>query len=212
MHMVSFINQHSLRSGLKKVSGTVFAILMLSGTCFAQVATQEHFQAPNAAELKGEAAEKVYSDLVKAMGEGYRLSRNEVAENYLSWQRYNKSPYRSATHGRRFVNNYANLIAKNYGKYEDAGVLPVGAVLAKDSVTVTKQGQASPGPLFIMEKMSAGFNPESGDWRYTMIMPDGSFFGETNGEGSKQVEFCISCHNAAKKFDHLFFMPDSYRK
>jgi cytochrome c553 len=45
-----------------------------------------------------------------------------------------------------------------------------------------------------------------------MIMPDGSLFGTTNGEGSHKVEFCARCHaTAGDSADHLFFVPEKYR-
>ena len=69
-----------------------------------------------------------------------------------------------------------------------------------------------PGALFLMEKMPDGFNHASGNWRYTMIMPDGSIFGTTGGVGAKQVQFCISCHLAVEHQDHLFFIPEEYRR
>ena len=62
-----------------------------------------------------------------------------------------------------------------------------------------------------MEKMAKGFDPESGDWRYTMIMPDGSVFGTTNGENGDKVAYCIGCHAAVADNDHLFFVPDEFR-
>lgn len=68
------------------------------------------------------------------------------------------------------------------------------------------------GPLFIMEKMQAGFNAESGDWRYTMIMPDGSVFGTTKGRGAAKMKFCAECHaSVGEAQDHLFFLPAEYR-
>jgi hypothetical protein len=109
------------------------------------------------------------------------------------------------------VNNYANEAASAYGAYEDSGALPPGAVITKDSFMVAENGMATPGPMFIMEKMSAGFNYVSGDWRYTMIMPDGSMFGATKGANANRVEFCIGCHLAREKFDHLYFLPERWR-
>ena len=45
-----------------------------------------------------------------------------------------------------------------------------------------------------------------------MVMPDGSLFGKTKGEGSAKVEFCITCHQAAgDDNDHLFFFPAEVR-
>jgi hypothetical protein len=89
--------------------------------------------------------------------------------------------------------------------------MPEGAVLAKDSFTVTGQGDVFTGPLFLMEKMRPGFSAASRDWRYTMIMPDGSLFGTTDGEGSDKVEFCAHCHATAGGTDDLFFVPEQYR-
>jgi hypothetical protein len=167
-----------------------------------------HFQIERPAELSDAAALSVYLRVLDEMVAGYRLSRDENAGAYRNWRRHNKTPYRSATHGQRFVNNYTNTAAQDYGKYEAAGEMPPGAVVAKDSFAVTARGDVFLGPLFIMEKMTEGFNAKSGDWRYTMIMPDGSLFGRTNGEGAQRVEFCITCHRSvAADNDHLFFMP-----
>ena len=92
-----------------------------------------HFEIDRPAELTDAAALTVYQRVLDEMVAGYSLSRDEDAEAYRSWRRYNKTPYRSATHGQRFVNNYANMAAKAYGKYEEAGQMPAGAVMAKDS-------------------------------------------------------------------------------
>jgi hypothetical protein len=63
-----------------------------------------------------------------------------------------------------------------------------------------------------MEKMKAGFSPEGGDWRYTMIMPNGAVFGTTKGENADKVQFCADCHGAVGDTqDYLFFIPDEYR-
>jgi len=61
--------------------------------------------------------------------------------------------------------------------------------------------------------MSRGFNKASGNWRYSMIMPDGTVYGTTKGKGAKNVEFCVACHaTMGDDQDHLFFMPEEYRK
>jgi hypothetical protein len=171
-----------------------------------------HFQVDRPAELSNAAALTVYLRILDEIVFGYRMSEVEGAGTYRTWRRYNKTPYRSATHGERFVNNYANTKAKAYGNYEGAGDMPVGSVLAKDSFAVTNRGDVFLGPLFMMEKMPAGFSPESRDWRYTMIMPDGSMFGMTKGEGHSRVSFCVTCHKSAgNDNDHLFFVPEGYR-
>lgn len=172
---------------------------------------RRHFRLRNPARLSGEEAERLYGELKQKMAKGYGISQLPGTASYLNWKRYNNVPYPSVSHGNRFVSNYANPAARAYGRYEQAGRLPVGSMLAKDSITVGKGGVAMPGALFLMEKMPAGFNYVSGDWRYTMIMPDGSIFGITNGDGSERVKFCISCHLAVEKQDHLFFMPKEFR-
>ena len=144
-------------------------------------------------------------DLAKAYGE----SGLAIARDYQEWKLYSTSPYQSATHGSRYVHNYSNEPA--YGRFEDAGAMPKGAVMAKDSFTVSAKGQAKIGPLFIMEKMGSGFSPATDDWRYTMVMPDGSLFGQTKGKASEQMQFCADCHLATDT-DSLFFMPEEVRR
>lgn len=172
---------------------------------------RRHFRVEDPAKLGPERAEAVYRKLKGDMAGRYRVSHIQKIERYQNWQRYNTAPYRSASHGRRYINNYANDTARAYGKWEQSGPLPVGSIIAKDSFTVTDSGTVMPGPLFVMEKMPDGFSPVSGNWRYTMIMPDGSLFGVTNGTGSERVTFCISCHLAVEKQDHLFYIPAAYR-
>lgn len=170
-----------------------------------------HFRVPNPAQLSDVEALSVYDRIRDEMVAAYRLSRNPVAEHYVRWRRYNRAPYRSATHGDRYINNYANAeAATQYGRSQ--GPMAPGAVLAKDSFTVTAQGDVFTGPLFLMEKMPPGFSEETRDWRYTMIMPDGSLLGTTGGEGSERTAFCASCHQTAGAGrDHLFFVPKEFR-
>ncbi|MEE8203241.1 MAG: cytochrome P460 family protein [Alphaproteobacteria bacterium] len=133
-----------------------------------------------------------------------------MAANYQGWKRYSRRAYVSDTHGGRFVQNYGNSAAREYGKYERLGRMATGAVLAKDSFEV-RGGRVVAGPLFVMEKMASGFNADSGNWRYTLVMPNGKVIGVTNGKGSKNVAFCIGCHSTAEDTDSLFLLPDEYR-
>lgn len=132
--------------------------------------------------------------------------------DYLSWKSYNTGPYASSTHGGRYVNNYANRKAFKYGRFEDAGTLAKGSILAKDSFVVNPGGQVAIGPLFLMEKMKKGFAPKGGDWKYTMVVPGAGTVGVTGGKGAGAVKFCADCHAAVEEQDFLFFMPEEYRK
>lgn len=173
---------------------------------------KQHFSIEKPRVLEPAETMAIYQRVRKRMHAGYNRSQNPAIADLGEWLRYNSAPYLSAAHGKRYVNNYANPLARAYSRYEEAGPMPVGAVLAKDSFTVTRTGEVFAGALFVMEKMPSGFNAASHDWRYTMIMPDGSLFGMTKGEGSERVEFCVTCHEAVDDSHHqMFFVPQQYR-
>jgi len=147
------------------------------------------------------------------MTAGYGKAGVKSIKGYNRWSSVNTQPYVSATHGNRFVNNYANSKAAiKYSQYEKLGKMPVGSVLAKDSFVVAPNGKTGPGPMFVMEKMKRGFNKASGNWRYTLIMPNGGVIGVTNGKNSNAVKFCYQCHMAvAEDQDSLMLLPEELR-
>lgn len=155
-----------------------------------------------------------YEKIFPKLKEAYPKSGLAASTQYFEWERFNTTPYVSGTHGKRYVNNFANdIAAPEYGKYENVKQMPVGSVLAKDSFKLTKKGDIKPGPLFLMEKMPIGFNEESRDWRYTLVQPNGKIMGETNGTNSDKVKFCYGCHNAmGANTDGMTFLPKVYRK
>ncbi len=173
-----------------------------------QKAPRRHFRLREPASLVPGEAQHIYEIALKALAAGYARSGNPSAGSYSSWRRYNTVPYLSSTHGNHYINNYVNEKARDYGSGKR---LAVGSVIAKDSFSVTETGGILLGPLFLMEKMPKGFSYVSGDWKYSLIQPDGTMFGETNGVGSKRVQYCISCHLALEAQDHLYFVPPEYR-
>lgn len=170
-----------------------------------------HFRVERPADLSESDALVVYDNLVDQMSAGYALSRDPTAERYRRWRRYNRTPLRSANHGERYVNTYANGIGRDYGLFEEAGPLPEGSIIAKDSFAVTETGEVFLGALFLMEKLAPGSLPATRDWRYAMILPDGSYFGISDGENAAKVEFCHGCHEAASGDNPLFFVPEESR-
>lgn len=164
-----------------------------------------------AIKLSDREAAKAYGCLLKELRAAYAKSGSGVAKAYAKWKRYNTTAYVSETHGNRYVNNYANAKAKAYLKYDKAKRLPAGSVLAKDSFQIKAGGKLAYGPLFVMTKMGRGWSKASGDWKYTMIMPDGTVFGTTKGKGADKVTFCYQCHMAAADNDSMFFLPEKYR-
>ncbi len=155
-----------------------------------------------------------YACIKGSLKAGYMNSGYPVAGVYQEWKSFNTQPYVSDTHGGRYVNNYVNGTGrKAYGKYENVGAMPQGSAIAKDSFAIKGNGQVVAGPLFVMEKMPPGWNPESGDWRYTLMMPNGNVVGKTHGIGAKNVGFCIDCHMPlGEDQDSLLFLPDALRK
>jgi len=173
---------------------------------------RRHFRLRHPAELLPAEAERIYRIALRALRVGYAASGHPAGSGYLGWRRHNTAPYLSATHGNHYVNNYANPVASAYGRFEEAGRLPVGSVLAKDSFSLTDTGGILLGSLFVMEKMPPGFHYVTGGWRYTQILPDGTVLGQTKGPGAARVEYCIMCHLARERFDHLYFVPEGHRR
>ena len=169
--------------------------------------------AGGAVEITSAEAAAAYACLLGELKAAYAKAGLGVVKDYDRWTNANTAPYVSDTHGGRLVNNYANSQGGYlYVKFEDSGTMPAGSVLAKDSFVAQPDGRLAIGPLFVMEKMNDGFNAESGDWRYTMVMPDGSVFGRTKGAGAASVEFCNACHAAtAETQDYMFFLPEEHR-
>lgn len=173
---------------------------------------RRHLRLRNPAELPRVEAERIYQLFRTAMANGYAASGYDRIDGYQTWQRHNSEPYLSKVHGNHYLNNYSNEVGSSYGQFEEAGELPVGTVLVKDSFTVTIGREILLGPAFIMEKMPEGFKTVTGNWKYTQVQPDGTVLGETNGEGSDRVDYCIACHLAREDYDHLYFVPPDFRR
>ncbi len=158
-------------------------------------------------------ARVVYDCLRTEMKAAYAKVGMDTVAGFMGWSNVATVPYQSDTHGGRYVNNYVNKNgAYKYAKFEEAGAMPADTVIAKDSFTVRPDGRVAVGPLFVMHKMPGNFNAASGDWRYTMVMPDGSVMGTTKGDGDGNVAFCNTCHEAvAEDQDYMFFLPEEYR-
>ena len=77
--------------------------------------------------------------------------------------------------------------------------MPVGSVLAKESISLSiKKKKARPGPLFIMTKMEAGSIPETNDWLYAGLQPNGKVM-------KIKQSFCHDCHEAYEDSDYLAY-------
>jgi len=172
-----------------------------------------HLTLENPGTLSDAEAEAAYGKIRDQLVERYAISRDPSATKYPTWTRLNRVPYLSATHGNRYVNNYADQVAvgAGYGTMKRGDRLPPGAVIAKDSFTVTSKGEIYGAALFVMEKLAPGTSSKTADWRYAMILPDGSFTGDTLGADAADVAYCHTCHQAKAATDYLFQVPKSFR-
>lgn len=141
------------------------------------------------------------------------LSDRPEARAFLSWGSVTTGPYISATHGERYVVNLADAAAMpTYSQFEDGSPMPMGGILGKPSFTISETGEARLGPLFLMEKAEEGAFPDTGDWIYTAILPNGSTMGRTGGANSGGMQFCADCHlGVGFETDSMTYLPEEYR-
>lgn len=173
---------------------------------------RRHTRLVGPAKLGPERAQEIYEIVRPSLRAGYARSGRASVGGYQDWRRFNTAPYLSAAHGNHYLSNYVNAIgAETYARFEKGGAHPVGTIVAKDSFSLTRSGDIILGSLYLMEKMPAGFNHASADWKYALVRPDGTFVGETNGQGRERVEYCIGCHLAKQHQDHLWFLPRAFR-
>jgi len=116
-------------------------------------------------------------------------------------------PAVTGPHGNRFLQTWANdIAAEQYLKFAEEGVhMPVGSVLAKESFKIhKKKKKAVIGPLFIMTKLEEGASPETNDWLYSGLQP--------NGKPMKfKQSFCSSCHIGWEDQDALAYPAEEVR-
>ena len=197
--------------GLKLLGAGMILLLAGVASSAQEDAETAHIAVENPADLSQDEANRIYDTLKQALADGYAPAKMKLIENYQDWKRYNSAPYLSATHGQRFVNSYANDLGGNYGRLKPGETYPAGTVFAKDTITVTDEGKNFPGAMFVMEKLPAGKSPDTADWRYVMVIPDGSIFGDTVGDEPELVEYCHACHEAKADDDYVFYVPEEYR-
>ena len=140
-------------------------------------------------------AQDVYECLAGDMKAGYergdeRWIPEEFVTDYRDWTRASAFPAAPGFHGGRFLTTWVNETgAEEYLKYESPrGPMPAGTVIAKESFSVGEDGNATPGPLFIMQKVAEGTSPETDNWYYMMVSPQGT------PVAVDVVSACSACH------------------
>ena len=150
---------------------------------------------------------ELYDCLKDAMVEGYSKEGDEIATAYRDWAVTSTRPAVAGPHGNRWLQTFANdIAAEQYLKFEEEGVvMPVGSVLAKESMSINKKKKIGrTGPLFTMIKLEAGGAPDYGDWLYGGIQPNGKVMKVKQG-------FCHDCHVGWESQDHLAYPLEEVR-
>ncbi|QFT29656.1 hypothetical protein FIV00_04130 [Labrenzia sp. THAF82] len=170
--------------------GGVFATLLISATAHAACDVDKPGY-----ELSGDEAESVYDCLKADLQAGYREGpkrwiSEDFVNDYPGWTKASAFPAAPGFHGGRFLVTYVNAIgADEYLKYKPEDVqVPAGTKIAKESFAINDDGKVSKGPLFLMEKVRAGTSPETGDWYYMMVAPNGA------PQAVNVVTACSECH------------------
>lgn len=127
----------------------------------------------------------------------------DVGANYASWTKLSSQPFLSKTHGGRFVEVYVNDVGLEAFKSDD-GAFPVGSIVVKTSWE-TRDGKptTTAGPVFIMEKKPAGFDPDNEDWWFGLHWESVPPEWQKRMGGATQVywrspspkaKYCGDCH------------------
>lgn len=152
-------------------------------------------------ELSGDEIVALYDCIKASLLEGYQSGDNEVAKEYRDWQAAAVRPAAPGPHGERLLMTFVNEVGyAEYVKFAEEGVnMPVGTVIAKESFKLSK-GKVRRGPLFIMTKAEAGSVPDTMDWVYSGVQP--------NGKAMKfKQSFCHDCHIGFEDQDAMGY-PD----
>jgi hypothetical protein len=147
----------------------------------------------------------LYDCIAAAMPEAYARGGDPIAAAYRGWTVTGIHPGPNPSHGDRLLLTFANdLAAETYLAFRTEGVeMPVGGILAKESIAI-QEGTGRVGPLFIMEKVGLDAAPDTGDWRYGGIQPNGEPLGAPQS-------FCHDCHMRFEGQDSLAYPAPELR-
>ena len=179
------------------------AVICIAGTAHAAdtcVIEGDHWDLDDA----GVAA--LYDCMSARMVAGYNKGDDPVAPVYRDWTQTATRAAVAGAHGERFLLTFANdIAAPEYLKFASEGVeIPVGGVLAKESIKIGKEGKARIGPLFIMTKVGLDAAPDTGGWLYSGVQP--------NGKPLKfKQAFCHDCHAGWESQDALAYPLEEVR-
>ena len=189
-----------MRKSLLKYS-IVLAGLFIAGPAFAACVSPVEKD-----DLEDAQIVELYECILDKMRTGYQSKGNEWAAAYPSWKAAATQPINPGPHGNRFLQTFVNEVGySEYVKFSDErGPMPVGTIIAKESFNVNKKKQVRRGPLFFMEKVAAGDADEFGNWKYSVVQPNGK-------PGKISQKFCHDCHGVFEDQDAMGYPDEDYR-
>jgi hypothetical protein len=150
-----------------------------------------------------EQLEAAYDCFEERLLAGYAQSKHIIAKTFGNWERASDYPFIYDQVGDQYLVVYGNdrAVGEEKTVWMDRN-MPIGATVVAAGFKIDDQGVLSPAPAMIYEKMINGYTIARGNWRQTMIAPDGDIIGVTNGPGADNLTVCQDC--AAGSADRLY--------
>ena len=103
-----------------------------------------------------------------------------------------KDPHASA-----YITVYVNKIGRDAMFAKQAQRFPEGSMIVKEKYSTPED--RTPLLYTIMRKREAGYNPQVGDWEFSVVGPNG-----TQLQASGKLENCQGCHVGKSESDFVF--------
>ncbi|HET9711492.1 MAG TPA: cytochrome P460 family protein [Pyrinomonadaceae bacterium] len=134
----------------------------------------------------------------KVNAEPYRISvavdtlcRAPTADDYAPFRKSNP-------HAASFITVYVNNIGREAMFAKQVQQFPEGSVIVKEKISTYREG-SKPLLYTLMRKREPGYNPEVGDWEFSVVAADGK-----QVEAVGKIESCQFCHKNKKDSDFIF--------
>jgi hypothetical protein len=101
-------------------------------------------------------------------------------------------------HEASYITVYVNKIGRDAMFAKDVQRFPEGSVIVKEKFNSQAQGR-KPVLYTLMKKRERGYNPEVGDWEFSIVGPDGK-----QVQAIGKLENCESCHRGQRDTDFVY--------
>jgi Cytochrome P460 len=105
---------------------------------------------------------------------------------------------KSNPHSSTYITVYVNKVARKAMFAKDAQRFPEGSIIVKQKIGTQLEGR-KPLLYTLMKKREPGYNPNVGDWEFSVVGPDGKQLQATG-----KLENCESCHKGKSESDFVF--------